>query len=513
MRRARRRPDGSAGRRRSGQCRPAGAPAAPAQLADPILDNPNEAYRAEVIQALIDADARPQQPARHRPERVADGRRAAQRRPPAAGAGRQRGADRRHSAAAAPTSRPSAPGRCRVKKSSSAWTGGVPSVLEYAHAADARMRVRLACSRVCSSRLGRVRARRRSQERPGDSGRRDRLVRRRHRRRQEQARAGDLVQAEERLRPEAQRPPGQRRSSAASTIRPSGAAASSPSPARRAWRPAPSPRRSSSNRTSATPGSDQTRQEMLQNSHFVDAKVELFAKYGSTSGRRLAEFPVTPHADRQLAAWPPRHAPSSTAGSARSTRPPSSSRTSSASAFSRRRASSRRCCRAASRFWACGRSAARSRLPARWRTRSSRRGSPQAGGEYVYLREAFGGLAAFLTGWTSFVAGFCGAIAAGGVAVAAYLDRFVPGAADPRRWRRGTWARSSSACRSRALVAIAVILALAIVQMRGVGPGRVVQNLLTMLKIAALVGGRGDRLSRGGPEPAAIRCRRQRRCA
>src|SRR6266581_1538699 len=53
---------------------------------------------------------------------------------------------------------------------------------------------------------------------------------------------------------------------------------------------------------------------------------------------------------------------------------------------------------------------------------------PQAGGEYVYLRESFGGLAAFLSGWTSFVAGFTGAIAAGAVAVAVYLDRFVPGA-------------------------------------------------------------------------------------
>src|SRR5580698_161362 len=53
---------------------------------------------------------------------------------------------------------------------------------------------------------------------------------------------------------------------------------------------------------------------------------------------------------------------------------------------------------------------------------------PQAGGEYVYFRESFGGLPAFLTGWTSFVAGFSGAIAAGGVGVAAYLDRFLPGA-------------------------------------------------------------------------------------
>ena len=114
---------------------------------------------------------------------------------------------------------------------------------------------------------------------------------------------------------------------------------------------------------------------------------------------------------------------------------------------------------------------------------------PEAGGEYVYLREAFGGLAAFLTGWTSFVAGFSGAIAAGGVGVAAYLDRLVPGAADPAplaAWHLGPLVVSVSV---RALVAIAVILALAIVQMRGVGPGRVLQNLLTMLKIVALVGG------------------------
>jgi len=39
-------------------------------------------------------------------------------------------------------------------------------------------------------------------------------------------------------------------------------------------------------------GSDQSRQEMLANTHFVDAKVEILAKYGSTQWTRLGEFPI-----------------------------------------------------------------------------------------------------------------------------------------------------------------------------------------------------------------------------
>jgi APA family basic amino acid/polyamine antiporter len=112
---------------------------------------------------------------------------------------------------------------------------------------------------------------------------------------------------------------------------------------------------------------------------------------------------------------------------------------------------------------------------------------PEAGGEYVYLREAFGGLAAFLTGWTSFVAGFSGAIATGGVGIAVYLDRLVPGAGNGAAlasWHLGPLVVSVS---TRALVAIAVIVALAFVQIRGVGPGRLLQNSLTALKVAALV--------------------------
>ncbi len=55
---------------------------------------------------------------------------------------------------------------------------------------------------------------------------------------------------------------------------------------------------------------------------------------------------------------------------------------------------------------------------------------PHAGGEYVYLRDAFGPAAGFLSGWTSFVAGFSGAIAASSIALADYAGRFFPAAAD-----------------------------------------------------------------------------------
>jgi hypothetical protein len=40
-------------------------------------------------------------------------------------------------------------------------------------------------------------------------------------------------------------------------------------------------------------GSDQTRQQMLQNRLFVDAKVELSGKYGATQWVRLGDFPIT----------------------------------------------------------------------------------------------------------------------------------------------------------------------------------------------------------------------------
>lgn len=48
---------------------------------------------------------------------------------------------------------------------------------------------------------------------------------------------------------------------------------------------------------------------------------------------------------------------------------------------------------------------------------------PVAGGEYVYLRRAYGPFVGFLSGWTSFAVGFSAAIAAGAMSFAAYVNQ------------------------------------------------------------------------------------------
>ncbi|HLA63947.1 MAG TPA: amino acid permease, partial [Rhodothermales bacterium] len=52
---------------------------------------------------------------------------------------------------------------------------------------------------------------------------------------------------------------------------------------------------------------------------------------------------------------------------------------------------------------------------------------PKAGGQYVYLREAFGPLSGFLYGWTLFLVIQTGTIAAVAVAFARFLGLLVPG--------------------------------------------------------------------------------------
>jgi APA family basic amino acid/polyamine antiporter len=109
---------------------------------------------------------------------------------------------------------------------------------------------------------------------------------------------------------------------------------------------------------------------------------------------------------------------------------------------------------------------------------------PLAGGEYVYLRESFGDVAAFLAGWTSFVAGFSGAIAAGAMGITVYADRCFPGVAQSKT------------------VAITIIALLTAVHVRGLGPGQTFQAVLTVLKVAALVAFIVAGVAFGGPTVA-----------
>ena len=94
---------------------------------------------------------------------------------------------------------------------------------------------------------------------------------------------------------------------------------------------------------------------------------------------------------------------------------------------------------------------------------------PEAGGGYVYLREAFGPLPAFLYGWTFLFVVNSGGMAAVAVTFAHYTAAL------------GDW--SESAIRP---IAITAILLLTIVNVRGVRAGATTQNIFTVLKLAAL---------------------------
>ena len=95
---------------------------------------------------------------------------------------------------------------------------------------------------------------------------------------------------------------------------------------------------------------------------------------------------------------------------------------------------------------------------------------PEAGGAYVYVREAFGKLPAFLLGWMTWLLIATGAIAAVALGFADYLGRFV--ATDLVGGRMG--------------VAAITIVVFTATNYIGVKPGTVTANLFTVAKIAAL---------------------------
>jgi APA family basic amino acid/polyamine antiporter len=115
---------------------------------------------------------------------------------------------------------------------------------------------------------------------------------------------------------------------------------------------------------------------------------------------------------------------------------------------------------------------------------------PRAGGQYVYLSEAYSPLVGFLYGWTLFAVVQTGSLAAISIAFARFLGVLVPAIA-PDAWIIRPIALSHSYALSlttQQLVAIVMILLLTWINTRGLRLGRLIQNSFTVAKTAALVG-------------------------
>lgn len=109
---------------------------------------------------------------------------------------------------------------------------------------------------------------------------------------------------------------------------------------------------------------------------------------------------------------------------------------------------------------------------------------PHAGGQYIFLREAYGKLAGFLYGWTLFAVIQCGTIAAVAVAFAKFLGYFIPAvSAKNVLLEVGPW--HFNTLQLVALIMIAVLTAL---NCRGVKTGAFIQKTFTIAKTAALLG-------------------------
>ena len=95
---------------------------------------------------------------------------------------------------------------------------------------------------------------------------------------------------------------------------------------------------------------------------------------------------------------------------------------------------------------------------------------PEAGGLYAYVRDAFGPLPAFLYGWTAFFVIASGSVATLAVAFASYAQQFVPLGAVTAK-----------------VVAVLMIVAVMLVNVRGARQGADVQNVSTVVKAGAIV--------------------------
>ncbi|TET70866.1 MAG: amino acid permease [Candidatus Aminicenantes bacterium] len=116
---------------------------------------------------------------------------------------------------------------------------------------------------------------------------------------------------------------------------------------------------------------------------------------------------------------------------------------------------------------------------------------PEAGGQYVYLREAYGPLSGFLFGWVLFLVTMAGSIAALGIAFAEYFGYFFPFLSTKKiifstaiKVFKNSYEYSLSIGQ---VVAIAVIIFLSAFNYIGVVFGKIIQNIATVIKIGTLL--------------------------
>jgi APA family basic amino acid/polyamine antiporter len=124
---------------------------------------------------------------------------------------------------------------------------------------------------------------------------------------------------------------------------------------------------------------------------------------------------------------------------------------------------------------------------------------PGSGGQYVFLRAAFSPALGFLFGWTYFFAINTGVTAAVAVAFGKHVGVFVPGIDEATVLAQVAGLRITSA----QVVALGVMLALTLLNVRGLRTGALVQNVFTVAKVAAIVLLVGLTLVLGGGAAAA----------
>jgi len=114
---------------------------------------------------------------------------------------------------------------------------------------------------------------------------------------------------------------------------------------------------------------------------------------------------------------------------------------------------------------------------------------PRAGGQYVFLREAYGPATGFLFGWSLFFVVQTGTIAAVAVAFANFMGVLTSRVSESvyivRPIHVGSYALSLS---TQQFVAILLVLLLTFTNTRGLKTGKLIQNTFTFTKTAALIG-------------------------